>query len=149
MNRFSKKMKVAVGVVALTLVAAGAYAFWTGGGSGTGSGTAGTSATVTLTGTVAPGLAPATSRAVTLTAANADDAPIYVTTVHLVGVTVDGAHAGCVTSAFTMADVTVGVNVPAGATAAALTDGSLAMADTGINQDACQGATLTLALSST
>jgi hypothetical protein len=49
-----------------------------------------------------------------------------------------------------MADVTESHQVPGNATAESLpTNGSLAYAETGINQDACKGATLTLTLSST
>ena len=51
---------------------------------------------------------------------------------------------------FTMADVTVSHQVPAGATAEALpTNGSLVFANTAVNQDACKDATLTLTLSYT
>jgi hypothetical protein len=149
MNRFSKKMRVAVGVVALMMVAAGAYAFWTGGGTGSGTGTVGTSATVVLTGAIGDDLAPGTAVPITFTAANADTSPIMVTTVR-VGTgafTVDAGHVGCVTTAFTMATVTENHEVPAGATAEALpVNGSVAMANTALNQDLCKGATLTVAL---
>jgi hypothetical protein len=150
MNRFSKKMRVAVGVIALTMVAAGAYAYWTGGGSGSGTGTVGTSATVTITGTVGDDLAPGTNVPVEFTAANADTSPITVTNVGLVatgGITVDSGHAGCLVSDFSMVDVTQSHEVPAGATAEALpNDGTLVMANSLLNQNICKGATLTLTL---
>jgi hypothetical protein len=147
--RVTKKRKVALGVVALIAVGAVAYAYWTGTGSGSGTGTAGTSGTVTITGTVAPGISPATSKSVSFTAANSSSSPIQVTTVHLVSVAADAGHSGCTIADFTMADVTENHEVPAGATADSLpSNGSLAYADTGVNQDACKNATLTLTLSS-
>jgi hypothetical protein len=104
---------------------------------------------VTITGTVAPGIAPGTSKAVSFTAANSSSSPIYVTTVHLESVAADAGHASCDTDDFTMADVTQNHQVPAGATANALpTNGSLVYANTAVNQDACKNATLTLTLSS-
>lgn len=149
MNRFSKKMRVAVGVIALTMVAAGAYAYWTGGGTGEGTGTVGTSATVTLTGTVGAGIAPGTDVAVAFTAANADTSPITVTNVGLVSVTADVGHPTCETDDFSMVDVDQDHEVPAGATVEALpNDGTMAMANTLLDQDGCKGATLTLALES-
>lgn len=147
--RFRRTLKIGLGAVALVAVAGFAYAYWTGTGSGTGTGTAGTSSTATLTGTVAPGLAPGTSSAVTFTAANPDSSPIQVTTVHLEGIEVDSGHAACVTEDMTMEDITEDHLVPAGATVEALpADGSLAYANTAVSQDACKDATLTLTLSS-
>jgi hypothetical protein len=148
--KIKKKRKVALGAIALAAIAGLAYAYWTGSGSGTGTGTVGTSGSVTITGTVAPGIAPGTSKAVSFTAANSTSSPIFVTTVHLDSVAVDAGHSACVTADFTMANVTENHQVPAGATAEPLpTNGSLAMANTAVNQDACKGATLTLTLSST
>jgi hypothetical protein len=147
--RFIKKRRIALGTVALVAIAGLAYAYWTGTGSGTGTGAVGTSGTATITGTIASGIAPGTSKAVTFTAANPSDSPIQVTTVHLDSVAVDAGHAGCATADFTMADATENHQVPAGATAEPLpSDGSLVYANTGVSQDACQGATLTLTLSS-
>ena len=150
---FNKTTKVIVTGLVLSLAAAGAYAYWTGGGGGSGTAAVGTtSGTVTITATVAQGIAPGTSRAVSFTAANPSSSPIFVTTVHLVSKVADGQHVACaVTDAdFTMDDVNVNHEVPALATAESLgTTGSLVYHDTGANQDACKGATLTLTLSST
>jgi hypothetical protein len=149
MHRFKNKMRIAVGVVALSLVTAGAYAYWTGGGDGSGSAGVGTNGAVTLVATVDPDIAPGTARDVSFTAGNATASPIYVTTVHLDGVTVDSGHAACETDDFSMADVDQDVQVAAGATIQALPNGgSLVYANTGVDQDACKGATLTLNLSS-
>ena len=147
--RFTRKRRISLGAVALVAIAGLAYAYWTGTGSGTGTGTAGTGGTVTITGTVAPGIAPGTNRAVSFTAANPSTSPIQVTTVHLESVAADAEHATCTTADFTMVDVTENHEVPAGATVEPLpTDGSLVYANTEVSQDACKGATLTLTLSS-
>ena len=148
MRFINKKRLLALGAVGVIAIAGFAYAYWTGSGSGTGTGTAGTSSTVTVTGTVASGIAPGTNRAVTFTAANASTSPIYVTTVSLVSIAPDAGHATCAVADFSMANVTENHQVPAGATAEALpTNGSLVYANTGVSQDACKGATLTLTLS--
>jgi len=148
-NRNKTRMVAALGAVVAVTIAVAAVAYWTGGGSGTGSGQVGTVGSVTLTGSITPGSAPGTAEAVSFTAANASESPIRVTTVHLVSVAADAAHAACETADFTMADVTESHQVPAEATAEALpNDGSLVYANTAVSQDACKGATLTLTLSS-
>jgi hypothetical protein len=149
-NRNKTRKVAAIGAVVAVAVAVAAVAYWSGSGSGTGSGDVGTSSSVTLTGTVAPGSAPGTAQSVSFTAANASKSPVRVSTVHLAGITVDGAHAACVTADFTMADVTENHQVPAEATTEVLpNNGSLAYANTSVSQDACKGATLTLTFSST
>jgi hypothetical protein len=145
MNRFSKKMRVAVGVIAFTMVAAGAYAYWTGGGTGSGTGTVSSGGTVTLTGVVADGLAPGLARDVTFTAHNASGAAVQIDTVSMDSITT--SDPACLPADFTMGDTNEDQNVPTGDTP--LDDlGSLGMANTGLNQDACKDATLTLVLSS-
>ena len=150
MHRFTRKKAfaplVALGVVAIAAIA---FAFWTGSGSGSGGGEVGTSGAVTLTGSVAPGISPGTSEAVSFTAANPSDSPVQVTSVQLVSVSADVGHAACETDDFSMVNVTQNHQVPAGATVEALpNNGSLVYANTGVNQDACKGATLTLTLTS-
>ncbi|MGI8802325.1 MAG: hypothetical protein ACR2KV_09165 [Solirubrobacteraceae bacterium] len=159
MRSFTKQRKVlaVAGVIVAPAVAGGAYAYFTGGGTGSGTATVGTSGAVVLTATVTPGITPGNAEPVSFTAANATTSPIAVTTVHLSGVAVDSGHSGCVTADFTMADVSeltgtapgLPHQVPGSATADPLpTGGSLVMANTGISQDACKGATLTLSLTS-
>jgi hypothetical protein len=151
MRKFLKhKRLTALSVVAVLALAGAAFAYWTGQGSG-GSGTAnvGTSGAVTLTPTVTGGITPGNSEPVSFTAANPTNTGIYVSTVHLGSVTADSAHAACTTADFSMADVTENHEIPAGATAASLpSGGTLVYADTGVDQSACKGATLTLTLSS-
>jgi hypothetical protein len=144
-----KRLTAVVTVIGVLALAGSAFAFFTGGGSGSGTALVGTSGTVTLTATVPDGLTPGNAAAVTFTAANATTSPIQVTTVSLASITVDGSHATCATGDFSMANVTESHQVPGGATAEALpTTGSLVYANTGVSQDACKGATLTLHLTS-
>ena len=151
MRRYINRKRAVAVLVGLTAVAiaAVAVAFATGTGSGTGTGTVGESGAVTLAGAVEPGIAPGTAQAVAFTAANPSESPVQVGTVHLVGGTVDAGHATCEVADFTMVDVVENHQVPAGATVEPLpVEGSLVYANTGVNQDACKGATLTLNLTS-
>lgn len=153
MRLFTKKRAVILGVVAAMAFSAAAVAYFTTGGSGSGSATVGTSssALITQTNTLAA-LYPTTSQAVNLNIKNTGTGSQFVNKVHLDSITADATHPTCDVSssganaAFTMADVTVGETLAAGATTSK--SGSLAMNDTGVNQDSCQGATLTLAFSS-
>jgi hypothetical protein len=143
----NKKTKVIITAVVLCFAAAGAYAYWTGSGSGSGTAAVGTNGVVTVIATVPDGIQPGTAVPVSFTAANATASPIYLTTVHFVGVTADIGHSTCAVADFTMANVTEGVQIIQGATLQALpTAGSLVYANTAVNQDACKGATLTLSL---
>jgi hypothetical protein len=149
MRFFTKKRAVILGVVAAMAFSAAAVAYFTTGGSGTGSATVGTSSTalITQTNTLAA-LYPTTSQAVNLDINNTGSGSQFVNAVHLDSITADAGHSSCDVSssganaAFTMADVTVNETLAAGATTSKF--GSLAMNDTGVSQDSCQGATLTL-----
>ena len=144
-----KKLIALLGAVGVVAITAFAIAYWTGSGEGSGTAQVGDGGTIALTATVEAGIAPGTAEPVAFTAANETESPIQVGTVHLVGIAADGENDACETADFTMADVTENHSVPAEATAEALpTEGSLVYADTGVNQDACKGATLTLTLSS-
>lgn len=151
MKRFRKRTWLLVGLaVAVALAAAGAYAYWTTTGSGSGSAAvASGNGTVVLHGTAPTDLYPGGSSNVTFTADNAGTSNLFVGTIHLASVSADGGHSSCVTSDFTMPDVTSNTVVNAGATGQALTGtGTLSYANTTANQDACKGATLTLNLTS-
>jgi hypothetical protein len=153
MRFFTKKRAVILGIVAAMAFSAAAVAYFTTGGSGTGSATVGTSssALITQTNTLAA-LYPTTSQAVNLDIKNTGSGSQFVGAVHLDSITADAAHPTCDVSssganaAFTMADVPVNATLAAGATTSKV--GSLAMNDTGVIQDSCQGATLTLTFSS-
>ena len=147
MRRFNKRGLAAFGVGVIVLAGAGAgFAYWTQGGTGGGSGTVGTTGTITLTGSFDSAmLYPGGSVPVALTAANSGTSDVMVGTVSAVITT---SVAGCLPADFSMPAVTQNTSVAGGATAP-LTGGTLSMANTAVNQDACKGATVTLALSST
>lgn len=146
MKKFRKHL---MGVIAAGIVLAGAggvYAYWTQSGSGSATGTTGTTGTVTLSGSFAPGLYPGGTRPVSFTAGNSGTSAVQVGTLHLVSVS---APTGCVVADFTMPDVAENHSVPAGATAEPLpNNGTLSMANTAANQDACKSAQIVLTLSS-
>ena len=135
-------------------VAAVAYAYFTTTGSGTATATVGTSSAVTLKGTVTGNLYPGSSSPVSLTVDNPSSGKQRIGTISLEKITADAGHASCsvVTTGgnpdFTMADVVVNKTFAPGNGQAVTPGGTLTMNDTGVNQDSCQGATLTLTFSS-
>jgi hypothetical protein len=139
--------------VAVLVVAGGAYAYFTTSGSGTATATVGSSSAVTLHGTVAGTLYPSSSQTVTFTVDNPSSAAQRVGTISLDSITVDAGHSSCSTAIsggnpdFTMTPVTVAHTFQPGSGQAVTPTGTLTMNDTGVSQDACQGATLTLHLS--
>lgn len=146
-----KRTAAILGAVAVLAVAGIAIAYWTTTGSGSGSGAVATSnGTLVLHGTIADELTPGASSAVSFTADNANSSSEQVGTVHAV-VSIDEAHAtkGCLASDFTIADTEENQVIAAKASGVALAHGgSIAMADTPANQDACKGASISLALTS-
>jgi len=147
MSRFTRKRLLTgvalVGVLAVTGIA---VAYFTSTGSGTGTATVGSSQALTLHGTTAGTLYPAGSSTVSFTVDNPSSGSEYLSTIHLASVTTDSTHSTCGVSAFTMPDVTVNQTVASGTGVAVTATGTLSMADTGTNQNACQGAPLTLNL---
>lgn len=120
----SHKLKVGLGAtVAAVAISGAAFAYFTTTGDGTGSGTTGASSALVIHGTAATTLYPAASSTVTFTVDNPSPGHQYVNTISLASVTTDAAHttAGC---------------------------GTITMANTAVSQDACQGAPLTLHLTS-
>ena len=155
-KHLSKKRVVlaAIVVVALAIASGVAYAYFTATGAGTGSATVGNSTAIVLTPTITGTLYPGgTAASVSIVVKNNGGGAQRVGTITLASITPDGIHSTCVTTlgaaptnAFTMADVPVNATLaPAGTTTKV---GSLQMNDTGISKDACQGATLTLNLTS-
>jgi hypothetical protein len=147
----NKKRALVLGAVAILAVAGVAVAYWTTTGSGSGSGSvAASNGTLVLHGTITSALTPGGSSPVTYTADNAGSSSLQVGTVHAV-VSIDEEHAtaGCKASDFTIADTVENQVIPAGKSGVALAkDGSISMADTAANQDACKGASISLALTS-
>jgi hypothetical protein len=151
-NLFNKKRTVLVlGAVAVLAVAGVAVAYWTTSGSGSGSGAvASSNGSITLHGSISGELSPGGSAPVSFTADNGNSSSEQVGTVHAV-VSIDEAHAkaGCEASDFTLADTAENQVIPASSSGVALTHGgTISMADTAANQDACKGATISLALTS-
>ena len=149
-----RRMLTALVGFCVIAVAVGAYAYFTATGSGTATATVGTSSPVTLKGTVTGNLYPGSSSPVTLTVDNPSSGKQRVGTISLEKITADAGHASCsvvITGGnpdFTMADVVVNKTYGPGNGQAVTPSGTLAMNDTGVSQDACQGATLTLTLKS-
>jgi hypothetical protein len=151
-NVLRKKRNLAVlGTVAVLAIAGAAFAFWTTTGSGEGSGSVATSnGTLTLHGTITEALTPGGSSAVTYTADNASSSSLSVGTVHAV-VSIDKSHAeeGCKATDFTINDTVENQVIAAKAEGVKLThDGTISMTNSSENQDACKGATISLALTS-
>jgi hypothetical protein len=154
----SKQMKLitkrralfALTTALLVVVVGGAYAYFTTSGTGTGTASVGSSSAVTLHATVTGSLYPGTSSPVSFTVDNPSTGKQRVGTISLLSVTTDASHSECSTVIsggnpdFTMAAVTANQNFGTGNGQAVTTGGTLAMNETGVSQDKCQGATLTL-----
>lgn len=147
-----KRAFAALGCVAALAAAGAAIAYFTSNGAGTGSASVGSSSAVTLHASIASSLYPGASSAVTFTVDNPSSGSQRVGTVSLASISVDAGHSGCSTTIgggnpdFTMAAVPVNQVFAPGNGQSVSATGTLAMNETGVNQDACQGATLTLHL---
>jgi hypothetical protein len=145
MRKFSRKALVAGGLVATLGVGGIAFAFFTANGSGTGSASVGSPSPITISASAPDALYPAGPAAdVTITVTNPGSGSQHVGSVSLDSV--DASNALCDTSAFTMDAVTVNQTIAPGDNT--VVHGSLSMTDTGSDQNDCQGASLTLNLSS-
>jgi hypothetical protein len=147
-----KRAFVALGCTCALAVAGIAFAYFTSNGSGTGTSTVGSSSAVTLHATISSSLYPGSSSPVSFTVDNPSSGVQRVGTVSLASISVDSGHSTCSTTIsggnpdFTMAAVPVNQVVSPGNGQSVAATGTLAMNETGVNQDACQGATLTLHL---
>ncbi|MBS1889304.1 MAG: hypothetical protein JSU06_19165 [Actinobacteria bacterium] len=157
MNRIrQKKWRVisALAVVAILAIAAGAYAYFSTTGSGTATATVGSSSALTLHGTVTGSLYPGSSSTVTFTVDNPSSGKQRLGTISLEKIAPDASHSTCSTTTsganpdFTMAEVAVNKVYGPGTAQAVTPTGTLTMNETGVSQDGCQGATLTLTLKS-
>ncbi len=152
--RGRRRAAAALAALVAVLVAGGAvYAYWTAGGSGSGTATVGTVSDVTVNQTtdltaMYPGDSPQT---ISGTFDNGNSGPVYVTTVtaSISDVTkAGGAPAGtCDATDFTVSPDTADVNaeIAAGTGVGAWTGIQIQFNNKASNQDACQGATVTLA----
>lgn len=143
---------MAIACTCALAVAGVALAYFTSSGSGTGTGSVGASSGVTLHATVGSSLYPGTSSPVSFTVDNPSSGSQRVGTITLGSITVDAGHASCSTTIgggnpdFSMPAVAVNHTFVAGNGQSVTPAGTLTMNETGANQDACQGATLTLHL---
>jgi hypothetical protein len=147
-----KKVLGSLGCVIALAAAGAAVAYFTSSGSGTGSAEVGSSSAVTLHATISADLYPGASSPVTLTVDNPSSGSQRVGTVSLSSISADSGHSACSTTIsggnpdFTMPAVTVNKVFPSGNGQSVTPNGTLTMNETGLNQDACQGATLTMHL---
>jgi hypothetical protein len=147
-----KRALVVLGCACAIGITGAAIGYFTSSGSGTGAAAVGSSSSVTLHATISSNLYPGSSSPVTLTVDNPSSGVQRVGTVSLASISVDAPHSGCSTTIsggnpdFTMAAVPVNQVFPPGSGQSVSATGTLAMNETGVNQDACQGATLTLHL---
>jgi hypothetical protein len=152
MLKTKKRALLALSCACALALAGVAYAYFTTSGSGTVTATVGSSSAVTLKGTVTGNLYPGASAPVSLTVDNPSAGKQRVGTVSLEKITADAGHSGCSVTIsggnpdFAMADIVVNKTFGSGNGQAVTPNGSLTMNDTGVSQDACQGATLTLTL---
>jgi hypothetical protein len=150
------RTRLVAGVFAVVVLglAVGAYAYFTSTGSGTATATVGTSQAVTIKGTVGGTLVPGVSQTVTFTIDNPSSGAQRVGTITLAEVKPDAGHSTCATTIsgekpdFTMAAVAVNKVYASGNNQAVTPTGTVTFNDTGVSQDACQGATLTLKFTS-
>jgi hypothetical protein len=149
-----KRKKVLLPLVAVGVLAAAtaAFAYWTTAGTGTGSASAGTSSAVSVSqvGSVS-GLVPGgAAQAVDFKVTNPKTTPQYVSgvSISISGVTgpnIDGTHP-CSASDFTLVQPNaITADLPSGDSTFSPSGASLAMKDSGSNQDGCKGATVNLA----
>jgi hypothetical protein len=153
MPRITKRKALsAFAVTCVLALAVGAYAYFTTTGSGTGTATVGSSSAVTLHATIGGNLFPGASQTVSFTVDNPSSGAQRVGTITLASISVDAGHSTCSTVItggnpdFTMPAVTVNHTFATGNGQTVTPTGALTMNDTGVSQDACQGATLTLHL---
>lgn len=147
-----RRALIALGCTCALAIAGVALAYFTSSGSGTANATVGSSSAVTLHATVSSSLYPGTSSPVTFTVDNPSSGSQRVGTITLGSITVDAGHSTCSTTIsggnpdFSMPAVAVNKVFPTGNGQSVTPTGTLTMNETGVSQDACQGATVTLHL---
>jgi hypothetical protein len=150
MFKINKKRGLLVALLSL-VVASAAFAYWTTSGSGTGTGSvASNNGTVTVNGTLDHSLVPGGSSIVTLAYTNGGSSDLKIGAITGT-VTVDKPHAdaGCDATWFSFAGPTSAQQIAANATADTThyANGTASMTnETSTNQDACKGASLSIAL---
>ncbi len=152
MGFITRARVLALSGVGMLALAAGAYAYFTSTGSGTATGSVGSAVAMTLHGTVSSSLYPGSSSPVSFTVDNPSSGSQRIDTITLASISVDPAHSSCSSAInggnpdFSMPVVVVNKTFAPGDGQAVPQNGTLTMNETGTNQNACQGATLTLHL---
>jgi hypothetical protein len=154
MRRITKRT-AAITTAGAVLLLAGtgvAYAYWTAGGSGTGSATtgAGVNLTVNQTATLTDMFPGDTAQGLSGNFDNTTGATVAVTSVtaSIASVTLAGNPiTGCSADDYTLAGATMSAvqNVPVGTGVGSWSGATIKFHNTTANQDACKGATVTLA----
>ena len=153
-----KRLGAVLTIVAVAAASTAAYAYWTAGGSGAGSGTAGSVVGLVpnQTTTLSPMYPGDSAQTISGNFDNANDGPVYVTSVTAAIASVTkaaGAPAGtCDASDFTLASpvMNVGAEVPSGNAKGSFTGATIKFNNKpAVSQDACQNATVTLSYSIT
>ena len=151
MRTSRKKLAVVAGGLAVLAFAGAAFAYFTNSGSGTGSASVGSSSEIALSSPLVGDLYPdGADVPVTVTIDNPGSGAQYVDTVSGVVETDDNGTPStaddCLGSWFEVDDITYQDTLAAGGSDTA--DTNVRMNDSGSNQDACQGDTLTITWSS-
>jgi len=151
MSRLLHNKKVtACALIGLLLVAGGAYAYWTQTGAGSGEADTGTTSELVILQVSTPtGLAPAAgSQPLSGTIENPSEGTVHVTSITAT-LTSTGLPAGCTVDDYLINDPVVDYDADIlGGDVDPWTGPSIEMVDTGENQDACKGATVTIAYTS-
>ena len=150
--RLRSKVLVVAATLTTLLAARTAYAFWSTTGTGTGGGSVATVAggTVVLSGTLSGALYPGATRTLAVTVANSGSSPVRIGPVSATVSVLDGTsqeiNAVCQIS---VSPYNQNTDVAANQTATALADLTVTMVnDAATDQDPCQGATVSFALTS-
>jgi hypothetical protein len=152
---FAKKRKRLTAVVALVVAASVigvAVAAWTSGGSGSGQAQAGSAASLTISaGTPSSSLYPLGSADVAASIGNSNPFKVHISSITLGSITVDAGHSGCNTSSLSVTSPQTnggsGWDVAASGNLTVHLANAISMDNTA--NDACQGATFTVALTAT
>ena len=154
MESILKRRSTLIAVVAVLGVTAVAYAFWSASGAGTGTAaTDAASGALTITGDAVSGLAPGQTVALTGTIVNPNNYDVRVSSLQIDSIAVDAAHlgAGCTLANYSFSNTPVTVNTTLQETNPGATDTvafpaglTVTMLETGVNQDVCKGATITV-----
>ena len=140
MKRFAKKQWVILGLAAVVAgtAAFGAYAYWTASGTGQGTAAVGTDNGVTIVVTnTGAALYPGGSATVTFHVQNNSTTSSVMVGKVVQDGPVTGLPVGCLAADFSFGDVTLNESVAASGNGPNHT-GTLAMANTAANQDACK-----------